>query len=147
MLIFAFLCILLGVMPGLLYWMLPYKVDFVPYTAPHVITQLQLLLFSGLAFFVMLSWMQRSLTLSLDFDWFYRKLFPSSWNIARRSYVSLETCVKELGNRVFCCVGMGVSRVYGEEGFITKTGQTSYAVFVAMVFLLGYLLFYLFNLR
>ena len=53
--------------------------------------------------------------------------------------------MKELGNRVFCCVGLGVSHIYGEEGFITKTGQTSYAVFMVMVFLLGYLLFYFFN--
>ena len=146
MFIFAFLCILLGVMPGLLYWMLPYKVDYVAYTAPHVITQLQLLLFSGLAFFVMLPWMQRSLTISLDFDWLYRKLFPCSWNIARRSYSSMETCMKELGKRVFCCVCLGVSRAYGEEGFIAKTGHTSYAIFMVMVFLLGYLLFYFFNL-
>lgn len=146
MLIFAFLCILLGIMPELLYGILPYKVDYVPYTAPHVITQLQLLLFSGLAFFVMLPWMQRTLTISLDFDWFYRKLFPRSWNTARRSYGSLETCTKELGNRVLCYVGLGFSRIYGEEGFITKTGQTNYAVFMVMVFLLVYLLFYLFNL-
>jgi len=146
MLIFAFLCILLGVMPGLLFWMLPYNVDYVPYTAPHVITQLQLLLFSGLAFFVMLPWMQRTLTISLDFDWLYRKLLPCSWNIAQRNYGSLETRIKELGNRVICSVGLGISRIYGNEGFITKTGLTSYAVFVAMIFLLGYLLFYLFNL-
>ena len=126
--------------------MLPYNVDYVPYTAPHVITQLQLLLFSGLAFFAMLPWMQRTLTISLDFDWLYRKLLPCSWNIARQNYGSLETRIKELGNRVICSVGLGVSRIYGDEGFITKTGQTSYAVFVAMIFLLGYLLFYLFNL-
>jgi len=146
MFIFAFICILLGVMPGLLYSILPYEVNYVPYTATHVLTQLQLLLFSGLAFFVMLPWMQRTLTISLDFDWFYRKLFPGSWNIAKQNYASLETCVKKLGNRIFCCVGLGVSRVYGEEGFITKTRQTSYAVLVVMVFLLGYLLFYLSNL-
>ena len=33
---------------------------------------LQLLLFSGLAFFIMLPMMKRTLTISLDFDWFYR---------------------------------------------------------------------------
>jgi multicomponent Na+:H+ antiporter subunit D len=36
------------------------------------VTQLQLLLFSGLAFFVMLEYLKRTLTISLDFDWFYR---------------------------------------------------------------------------
>ena len=38
--------------PAPLYAMLPYPVDFVPYTGSHVVSQLQLLLFSGLAFFV-----------------------------------------------------------------------------------------------
>ncbi len=76
MLCFAFLCILLGIFPNLLYGMLPYPVDYVPYTGTHVLAQLQLLLFSGLAFFVMLPLMKRTLTISLDFDWFYRKGLP-----------------------------------------------------------------------
>ena len=54
MVLFAFLCIALGVWPEPLYRMLPYPVDYVPYTAAHVLTQLQLLLFSGLAFFLLL---------------------------------------------------------------------------------------------
>ena len=58
MLLFAALCIGLGVAPGPLYAMLPFKVDFVPYTGSHVVFQLQLLLFSGLAFFLMLGWLQ-----------------------------------------------------------------------------------------
>ena len=35
---------------------------------------LQLLLFSGLAFFVLLPFMKRTLTISLDVDWFWRRL-------------------------------------------------------------------------
>lgn len=66
------ICILLGVFPGVLYSILPYTVEYIPYTADHVLAQLQLLLFSGLAFFVMLSWMKRTLTISLDTDWIYR---------------------------------------------------------------------------
>ena len=76
MLLFAFVCLFLGVFPNVLYAMLPYTVNYVPYTVAHVLTQLQLLLFSGLAFFVMLPLMKRTLTISLDFDWFYRSLVP-----------------------------------------------------------------------
>jgi multicomponent Na+:H+ antiporter subunit D len=76
MIFFAFICIFLGVFPNVLYSMLPYEVNYVPYTAAHTVTQLQLLLFSGLAFFVMLPLMKRTLTISLDFDWFYRRLGP-----------------------------------------------------------------------
>jgi multicomponent Na+:H+ antiporter subunit D len=74
MIFFAVICILLGIFPNMLYFMLPYEVNYEPYTAAHVVTQLQLLLFSGLAFFVMLPLTKRTLTISLDFDWFYRRL-------------------------------------------------------------------------
>ena len=46
----ASLCIGIGVFPSLLYGVLPFQVDYEPYTATHVITQLQLLMFSALAF-------------------------------------------------------------------------------------------------
>ena len=45
-----------------------------PYTASHVVFYLQLLLFSGLAFFLMLGWLKRTLTITLDVDWLYRRL-------------------------------------------------------------------------
>ena len=77
MMLFAALCIGLGVLPGPLYAILPYPVDYVPYTASHVVFQLQLLLFSGLAFFLMLGWLKRTLTITLDVDWFYRRLGPT----------------------------------------------------------------------
>ena len=74
MVLFSAICIGLGMMPGPLYALLPYNVDYVPYTASHVVSQLQLLLFSGLAFFLMLGWLKRTLTITLDVDWFYRRL-------------------------------------------------------------------------
>ncbi len=74
MVLFAALCIGIGVLPGPLYALLPYPVDYVPYTASHVVFYLQLLLFSGLAFFLMLGWLKRTLTITLDVDWFYRRL-------------------------------------------------------------------------
>ncbi len=73
--LFSFLCIALGLYPQPLYAILPYPVDYQPYTIEHLVTQLQLLLFAGFAFFVMLKQMRRTLTISLDFDWFYRKFF------------------------------------------------------------------------
>ena len=69
----AALCIGIGVFPGLFYQLLPHATGYVPYTASHVISQLQLLLFSGLAFFLMLGLLQRTLTITLDTDWLWRK--------------------------------------------------------------------------
>jgi len=47
MILFAVLCIGIGVMPEPLYALLPFPVDYVPYTAHHVVFNLQALLFSG----------------------------------------------------------------------------------------------------
>jgi multicomponent Na+:H+ antiporter subunit D len=76
MILCAFLCIAIGIWPAPLYAILPFPVDYVPYTRTHVIGMLQLLLFSGLAFFLMLPYMKRTLTITLDWDWFYRWLGP-----------------------------------------------------------------------
>ena len=82
MALFAGLCILLGVAPNLLYQLLPYPVDYVPYTAGKVLFYLQLLMFSGLAFFLCLPLMKRTLTISLDFDWFWRVVMFRSAHFA-----------------------------------------------------------------
>ena len=75
MVMLAALCIALGLSPGVLYAMLPHAVDYVPYTGAHVLSQLHLLLFAGLAFFVLLPRLEPVLSVSLDLDWFYRR-FP-----------------------------------------------------------------------
>lgn len=76
MYLLAFLCMALGVYPDPLYAILPFPVEYAPYTVEHVVSYLQLLLFAGLAFFVLLPLMKRTLTVSLDFDWLYRRLGP-----------------------------------------------------------------------
>jgi len=72
MLLFSFLCLFIGIYPQPLYALLPYPVAFEAYTAGNVLYYLQLLLFSGLAFFLLLPWMKRTRTVTLDFDWLYR---------------------------------------------------------------------------
>ena len=74
MVLFAFLCIAIGVFPGWFYALLPYPTDFNAYEPSKVLFYLQLLLFSGLAFFLMLPLLRRSETISLDTDWLWRVL-------------------------------------------------------------------------
>jgi len=72
----AFFCIFLGVYPKFLYSILPYPVDFVPYTASHVLFQLQLLMFSALAFTLLLLsgiYPAEIRAINIDTDWFYRR--------------------------------------------------------------------------
>jgi multicomponent Na+:H+ antiporter subunit D len=70
--IMAFLCIFIGLYPGQLYEILPYPVDFVAFTAPHVVETLQLLLFASFAFFLLITsgiYPPEQRTISLDTDW------------------------------------------------------------------------------
>jgi multicomponent Na+:H+ antiporter subunit D len=76
----AALCIFIGVVPGPLYALLPYEVDYHPYSMGHVAGQLQLLLFALLAF----AWLYRTglhppeiRAINLDTDWTYRKMMPA----------------------------------------------------------------------
>ena len=72
----AFLCIFLGIRFDLLYAILPYTVDYVPYTGAHVVGQLQLLMFGALAFCLLIlsgKYPAELRAINLDTDWFYRK--------------------------------------------------------------------------
>ena len=80
----TFLCIGIGVYPRPLYQLLPYPVDYVPYTTTHVITQLQLLLFSALAFAVLKRtgiYPPELKATNIDTDWFYRGLPKLVWRV------------------------------------------------------------------
>jgi len=68
----AFACVLIGVMPGLLYGRLPFDLHYVPYTLPHVTSTLGMLGFTALGFFVLLKHLDPETKISLDTDWFYR---------------------------------------------------------------------------
>jgi multicomponent Na+:H+ antiporter subunit D len=75
-------CVLVGVYPAALYALLPWQVDYVPYTYPHVVAQLQLLVFSALAF----AWLKLSgiypaelRSVNLDVEWLYRRAAPRAW--------------------------------------------------------------------
>lgn len=69
----AAMCIAIGVYPALLYNILPYPVDYRPYTMGHIIETIQLLLFTGAGFWLLLRMIQPKATISLDTDWLYRR--------------------------------------------------------------------------
>lgn len=69
----AIACIAIGVYPALLYSILPFPVEYQPYTARHVIETVQLLTFTGLGFWLLIRMVGGKALISLDFDWFYRR--------------------------------------------------------------------------
>ena len=91
----AFACIFIGVHPAPLYNLLPFPVEYVPYTGAHVVGQLQLLMFGALAFALLILsgyYPPEIKSINLDVDWFYRKL-------GRGAYTVLDTGLNAL-NRV-----------------------------------------------
>ena len=139
MLLFAAFCIGLGVAPAPLYAMLPFKVDFVPYTGSHVVFQLQLLLFSGLAFFLMLGWLRRTLTITLDIDWLYRRLGVVVVRQLDLRLVALWSGFAEAAARSGRFAIGWAQRYHGPNGILARTWPTGLMAFWTTVVLAAYL--------
>ena len=142
----AALCVGIGVWPGPLYDLLPYAVDFRPYTTTHVITQLQLLMFSALAFgFLMRTGLYppEIKSTNLDFDLLYRKALPWLWN----------SLMIGVGGKVWNAIlapsrrriERFIARLYrhhGPQGILARTWPTGSTVLWVGVMLGGLLLIY-----
>ena len=71
----ALICVFLGIYPQPLYAILPYPVDYIPYTAFHVLAMLELLMFGALAFTVLVlsgHYPPEMRAVNLDTDWLVR---------------------------------------------------------------------------
>ncbi len=92
----AALCIAIGVFPETLYALLPYWVDFAPYTGVHITESLGVLMFTALGFVLFLRALDPENTISIDTDWFYRKGARYFMWLAERPLARYETVVSDL---------------------------------------------------
>jgi len=67
------LCFIIGVYPDSLYVLLPYSVEYHPYTLSHLSEMLQILSFTGLIFFLLVKKLAPEEKINLDMDYIYRK--------------------------------------------------------------------------
>ena len=119
MAIAAGLCLFLGVYPYPLYSILPNPVDYIPYTAAHVIGQLQLLMFGALAFCLLILsgfYPAEMRAINLDTDWFYRRLGVYFYRFSETILNSLnQTCerifVKKLTSNLATQMENGAARL------------------------------------
>lgn len=150
MLIFAGICILLGVAPDLLYRFLPYPVDYEAYTPGKVLFYLQLLLFSGLAFFLLLPLMRRTETLSLDTDWLWRVLGA---RLARYGYRAAgavgavlsgayRTASARTRRLAQTYLGLGTTKGTEQPGVFARAWPIGVTALWIAVLLTGYVLIY-----
>jgi len=142
----AALCIGIGIFPGALYAILPYPVDYVPYTVAHVITQLQLLMYSALAFTVMMLWKiypPELKSVNLDTDWFYRVAGFKAVSAASR-LVSSGTQATFGGLHALWLQSLAfVDRTFGPKAWLSRSIDSTGMVGLTMGSLLVFLLLYL----
>ncbi|WP_442508766.1 Na(+)/H(+) antiporter subunit D [Novipirellula sp. SH528] len=139
MAIAAFFCIALGVAYPVLYRMLPHpEIDYHPYTVTHVVTQLQLLMFAGLAFvFLMKSGLypaeQRAT--NLDTDWVYRRAFPAVASMTRSMVRVLDRSIRDDGLVILKGFLSTANRNFNDKGVLGGTWSTSTMTFWATILL------------
>lgn len=145
MAIAAALCIAIGTLPALFYQLLPYTATYEPYTASHVVDQMQLLVFSALAFAVLMRtgiYPPELRSVNIDFDWSYRRLAPA-----------LTACIARVISAVLATLGTWVTlrgrgfmarlyRHHGPTGILARTWPTGSMALWVMVMLLAYLVLY-----
>ena len=143
----AALCVGLGVFPSLLYGILPYEVDYTPYTTTHVVTQLQLLLFAGLAFAVLIRtglYPAEFRSVNLDFDWIYRRMLPVVVGGVRRAITGTWRFATRVTMHRVDRLLIGIYRSHGPQGLLARTWPTGsmvlwIAVLLGMTLVLTYI--------
>jgi multicomponent Na+:H+ antiporter subunit D len=143
MAIAAALSIGIGVFPEILYSLLPYKVEFRPYSLDHVVAQVQLLFLSALAFTLLMRtgiYPPELRSTNLDFDWIYRRL-------GRRIALASARGADIAWSRIADAAAIGaratvaeVRRYHAPEGLFGRTWPTGNMAFWTTVMLTAYLL-------
>ncbi len=117
----AFFCLFIGIYPAWLYSFMPFPVEYNAYSAGHLFWELQLLLFTGLGFFLMVKYLGGEHKLSVDTDWVYRKLAPkivlSAASLVRRTWRAVMAALQVVTSGVW----QSLRRTYGDEGVMGQT--------------------------
>jgi multicomponent Na+:H+ antiporter subunit D len=146
MFIAAAICIFNGSYPWILYSLLPWPVDYAPYTWTHVITQTQLLFFSALAFiFLKLTHLYppELPSTNIDAEWAYRRLLPRAVNGMVAMFAPLDRAMRGLTLARLERIVERLYRHHGPEGIMARTWPTgSTALWVAILLAVYLLLSY-----
>jgi multicomponent Na+:H+ antiporter subunit D len=141
----AALCIGIGSFPATLYSLLPYPVTYVPYTSGHVLSQLQLLVFSALAFAVLMRtgiYPPERHSVNLDFDWFYRKLGAGAARWLLDFSSAMHSRAATAADRILRALIARIYRHHGPAGTLARTWPTGSMVLWVAILLASYLAIY-----
>ncbi len=138
MALLAGLALWIGIVPSSFFALLPFEMDYHVYTASHVVTQLQLVVFTALAFAAALRFgVYPKVTdgINLDFDWVYRKLLKGG-AIALGGLIDLVwTFIIDKCKQIVAWVINIVNVTHGIGGKMSQTMTSSVAVFLILLVL------------
>jgi multicomponent Na+:H+ antiporter subunit D len=143
----AALCIGIGVYPDALYALLPFAVDYQPYTGAHVLTQLQLLVFSALAFSVLMwhgIYPPELRSVNLDSDVLYRRVAPVMLRSARAAQEPIDSALRRYARHRLDTLMRALFLYHGPRGVLARNWATGSMVLWVAILLGAYLLFYYF---
>jgi len=116
------ICIAIGVYPALLYNLLPYPVHYQPYNTSHLLETMQLLIFTGLAFWLVIRKLHAEENITLDTDWFYRRPSRLAYNMFSVSICRLFGAVENLSLRL---VRFTVKLGANPPGYLVETTRSA----------------------
>ncbi|GAB2509030.1 Na(+)/H(+) antiporter subunit D [Microbulbifer agarilyticus] len=135
----AALCLIIGIYPQALYNLLPHEISYTPYDVTHVLTQLQLLFFSALAFV----WLNlRHLyppelpSVNLDVEWIYRRLVPDTMRGLFNRLFALDNRLRNAAVGGVARLVEGVASHHRADGIMARNWLTGSMV-AGVVLLLG----------
>lgn len=140
----AGLCIFIGSYPSFLYSLLPFPISYSPYDVTHVLTQMQLLFFSALAFV----WLNKKglyppelPSTNIDSDWLYRRLVPRMMNVLTKRVSSAYQCSLVVLFRLLTVACQWIARYTSQEGFLARGWGTSHMLMALLLVMIVVLFF------
>ena len=143
MTIAAAACVLIGWRPDLLYGILPYAVDYEPYTASHILTQLQLLAFAigaVAAFHLWKIYPEEIPSVNLDADWVYRRAAARVVRSTGAAVGAADAAVRSAVVGTVRGVLRGAFRSHGPRGILARTWPAGSMVLWVSIILAAFLL-------
>jgi len=119
----------------------PYK----PYTAPHVVMQLQLLMFAVLAFVFLMQtklYPDEKRSTNLDTDWLYRRFIPTGLEGLGKAYHAIDGAWRKIAVGGIGSLIALLGKFFNERGVLGRPWATSTMAFWAAVLLGACLLIY-----
>ena len=140
----AILCVFIGSYPSALYSILPFTMDYSPYDVTHVLTQLQLLCFSALAFV----WLNLKglyppelRSTNIDTEWLYRRVCPSIIRYARGIVVVCWGSFEKASSSVVSYMVCLAARISAPDALLARGWMTNRMLMALLLVMIVVLVF------